>query len=246
LSVGAKDEVMDKRELLDRYEARGDDRDFVEAKRLYEVAVEETPDDVRLLTEYGYLLECHGRFAIRAATTAYRRAIELDPEWAKPRFQLMSALAGLREPHEAIEHYRGQLEAAPDDPKAHLFLATAYLIANQFPEAEEVARGGLALAPDDAHLTNRLGEALAGEGRAEVALEQWARGYSLDPEALDGRYGSAFLLEREGQLTEAIREWRFIAEWSERRGNDLDAEWPRREIARLEGLLADGVRRTQA
>src|SRR5262245_27366164 len=177
---------MDKRELLDRYEARGDEADFVEAKRLYEAALRETPDDPRLLNDYGYLLDCHGRNEIRAAADAYRRAIDLDPDWAQPRFQLIMAAAAIGEPDHAIDEYTGRVRDTPDDPASYRYLARAYLQANQFPEAERVARDGLGVAPSDAKLTNMLGEAFAGEGRTDEALEQWRAGYALDPEALDG------------------------------------------------------------
>jgi Flp pilus assembly protein TadD len=102
-------------------------------------------------------------------------------------------------------------------------------------DAEATARAGLDVAPDDGGLTNLLGEALAGQGGVDEALEAWRRGYTLDPESLEGRYGSAFLLEKAGRLREAADEWRFILAWSEQRGNSLDAEWPRRELARLAG-----------
>jgi tetratricopeptide (TPR) repeat protein len=225
---------MDKREFLDRYEARGSESDFVQARRLSRSALAERPDDPILLNDYGYLLQSHGLRAIRAAADAYRRAIELDPGWGKPRFQLITALAALREPEQAIETYQTRLAAAPDDPMEHAYLAAAYLTADRFGEAERVARDGLRLAPDDARLTNILGESLAGEGKSDEALEQWRRGFALDPDSLEGRYGSAFLLEREGRIPEAIAEWRSILDWGEQRGYALDAEWPRREIARLE------------
>lgn len=188
------------------------------------------------MNDYGDLLECHGRRAIHAAADAYRRAIELDPDWAKPRFQLISAGAALGEPEEAIRQYVDRVDNAPGDPASYRYLASAYLLAKRFAEAERVAHDGLAVAPDDAQLTNLLGEAFAGEGRTDEALEHWRRGYALDPEALDGRYGSAFLLEEAGRLDDAIAEWRFIIRWSEARGNDLDTEWPNREVARLEAL----------
>ncbi|HEY6057437.1 MAG TPA: tetratricopeptide repeat protein [Candidatus Limnocylindrales bacterium] len=224
---------MDKSELLARYEARGDEADFVEAKRLYEAELRRSPHDPKLHNDYGYLLECHGRHALRAATEAYRRAIELDPEWAKPRLQLISAAAALREPEEAIELYEARLAALPDDLAARRYLSTAYVVAQRFAEAEAVARDGLRIEPNDARLANLLGEALAGEGRLDDALEAWRRGYELDPETLEGRYGSAVALERAGRTEDALGEWRFIKSWTEARSYALDAEWPAREIARL-------------
>jgi tetratricopeptide (TPR) repeat protein len=72
---------MDKEELLERYEADGDEGLYAEAKRHYEQALAANPGDARLLEDYGYLQECHGRRSIRAAASCYERVIEADPEW---------------------------------------------------------------------------------------------------------------------------------------------------------------------
>ena len=84
---------MDKEELLLRYECEGGEDLYAEAKPLFEAALAATPGDARLLNNYGYLLECHGRRMIRAAAGYYQQAIDADPGWAKPRFQQISALS---------------------------------------------------------------------------------------------------------------------------------------------------------
>jgi len=53
-------------------------------------------------------------------------------------------------------------------------------------------------------------------------------------------YSSAFLLEGEGRLEEAVEAWRSIVEWNESRGFTLQAEWPKRELKRLQRRVADG------
>jgi len=86
---------VDKEELRERYEATGDERYYEQAKPLYEAALERSPSDARLLREYGYLRECHGRYAIRDAAVHYQRAIDADPGQEKPHFQLFVALGAL-------------------------------------------------------------------------------------------------------------------------------------------------------
>jgi tetratricopeptide (TPR) repeat protein len=231
---------MDRSELLERYEATGDEEVYVEARRLFEAALAEGTDDPQVLHEYGYLQECHGRNAIRAATALYRQAIELAPDWAKPRFQLMFGSAALFEPDEAVATYSQRLASAPGDIREYRYLASAYLNARAFGDAEMVIRRGLEVARDDPILTGQLGEVCAATGRPDEAIEHWRRAYPLDPEALDSRYGAAFLLEKEGRLAEATDEWRFIISWNEERGDALHAEWPKRELARLESILERG------
>jgi hypothetical protein len=75
--------VMDEQELLERYEARGDERDFLAAKPLYEQALGEAEDAWRLY-DFGYLLTCHSRREMRRAVELYERAIELDPKGGSP------------------------------------------------------------------------------------------------------------------------------------------------------------------
>ena len=73
-------------------------------------------------------------------------------------------------------------------------------------------------------------------GRPDDALADWQRAYELDPDNLSSRYSSAFLLERQGRLADAAGEWRFIIAWNEERGYDMTADWPRRELRRLESM----------
>jgi tetratricopeptide (TPR) repeat protein len=77
-----------KTRLLELYEARGDPDTFAEAKRLYEQALAAAEaSDPQTLVAYGYLLECHGRYALRQAVAQYERAIELDPDADKRTFR---------------------------------------------------------------------------------------------------------------------------------------------------------------
>ncbi len=102
-----------------------------------------------MLTEFGYLQECLGRFSLRAAIDCYERAIDADPQYHKPHWCLIGALTTLGQAGKAIDRYRQRLTAAPADPRAHWFLAGAYLQARDYDHAEQVIRAGLELAPDD-------------------------------------------------------------------------------------------------
>src|SRR5262245_41704171 len=96
--MGAMD--ADMHELLERYEAvggEGDDDRFATAQGLFAPALSEHPDDPVLLRDYGYLLECHGRYALRRAVSMYERALAVDPDGDKVRYQLISARAALGE-----------------------------------------------------------------------------------------------------------------------------------------------------
>jgi tetratricopeptide (TPR) repeat protein len=223
---------MERDVLLERYEALGDESDFLAAQPLYERALAEAPE-ARLINDYGYLLSCHASRELRRAVELYERAIELDHGYDKPHYQLISARAALQEPELAVTVYQQRLADSPGDVREHRFLAAAYLRARTYEQALEIVEAGLGLAPDDATLVELLGEAKAGLGDVDGALADWRRALELDTESIGALYSSAFLLEREGRLPEAIDAWRAIVEWNESRGYELQAAWPRQELERL-------------
>jgi tetratricopeptide (TPR) repeat protein len=221
---------MTKEELLERYEALGEESDFLAARSLYEQALA-GEHDARDLTDYGFLLESHARLELRRAVELYERAIQLDPGDDKPHYQLICARAGLQE--YPIASYERRVARSPDDVREYRVLATAYLTARAFGPARDAVEAGLALAPDDGPLVAMRGEAKAGLGDPEGALADWRRALELEPEDIGALYSSAFLLEREGRLAEAAEAWRSIIKWSESRGFTLQTEWPKQELERL-------------
>jgi tetratricopeptide (TPR) repeat protein len=224
--------MLDKDELVERYEALGEEDDFLAAKRLFEQDLTEQSGALDR-RQYGYLLECHGRYTIRRAVEQYERATALDPEADQVRYQWMIAKAALGEPGDAIARYRERAAASPGDVRELRFLSGAYLLARDFGAAREVVDAGLELAPDDWKLTYDRGEVKAARGDPAGALTDWRRAHELNPEDFSPVYASAFLLEREGRLAEAAESWRHILEYSEARGWELTAAWPRRELQRL-------------
>jgi tetratricopeptide (TPR) repeat protein len=200
--------------LLERYEALGDELDFLAARPLFEQAIAAAPD-AGLSNDYGYLLECHARYELRRAVELYEQAIRLDPGHDKPHYQLISARAGLQEPELAVRLYEERLRSSPGEVREHRFLATAYLRAHAYAEAAQVVEAGLRLAPDDGQLTALRGEARAGLGDSDGALADWQRALELDLDDIGALYSSAFLLEDRGRLAEAADAWLSIIEWNE-------------------------------
>jgi tetratricopeptide (TPR) repeat protein len=222
----------DMRGLLEVYEARGDEAAFVRARSLYERAVAGAPDPTVVL-EYGYLLECHGRYSLRQAVLQYERAIALDPDADKPRYQLIFARAALGEADQEITRYRQRLAASPGDVREHRLLAAAHLAARDYAQAGRVVDAGLELAGEDRALIEYRGDVRAATGDPDGALADWRHALDLDPENISALYSSAFLFERENRLDESMAAWRGIRDWGEARGYTLDTEWPTRELDRL-------------
>jgi tetratricopeptide (TPR) repeat protein len=229
---------VDKYELVERYEALGDENDFLTAKRLFE---QELTGQSGTLDrrQYGYLLECHGRRTLRRAVDQYEQAMSLDPDQDKIQYQWMQAKAALGEPEDAITRYRNRAASAPGDVRELRLLSSAHLVARDYGAASDVIDTGLGLAPGDWKLTSDRGEVKAARGDPDGALADWRRAHELNPEDFGPVYSSAFLLEHQGRLAEAIGAWRHILEYADARGWELTAVWPRQELQRLHKLLED-------
>ena len=233
---------MDKDELLERYEALGEESDYLAARPLFEQELTEQErrgqPDALLLRQYGYLLECHGRYAIRSAIEQYERAMDLAPGEDKVRYQWIGAKASLGEAADVITRHRQRVADAPGNVRELRFLAAACLSAGQIDAASEVIDTGLAIAAEDWALIGARGEVRAARGDPDGALADWRHALEIDPDDLSVVYSSAFLLEREGRLAEAAEDWRHILDYCEAHGWELTAAWPRQQLGRIRGLLA--------
>ncbi len=217
---------MDKYELVERYAALGDEDEFAAARELFERELTGQADPL-FFRQYGYLLECHGRRAIRQAAEQYQRSMALDPAADKVRYQWIGAMGALGEADAVLAQQRARVAAAPGDVRELRFLSSACLTARDYPAAADVIEAGLRLAPGDWKFIADRGQVKAALGDAEGALADWRRAHDIDPADFSTVYASAFLLEEAGRLAEAADAWRQILAHSEAQGWDLDAAWPR-------------------
>ena len=228
--------------LMNEYEALGlrpgGESAYTEAVVAYQQLLAERPEDAGLHQEYGYLQECHGRNLIRAAVGCYEQAIELDPGWDKPHYQLIFARSALHESERVIELYKKRLAASPDQIREYRFLAGAYLRSGAFEEAGTVIAAGRKLEPDDDMLLAAEAELLDASGRREEALAVYRTLKQRDPDDLSPYYMSAFALEALGRYREAAAEWRYIIGWLEAHDMPLHTTWPKEMLEGIEAKLA--------
>jgi tetratricopeptide (TPR) repeat protein len=229
--------MTEMRALLERYEALGQERDYLAAKPLYERAIAERSDP-DLARDYGYLLFAHARNELRHAVDQFKRAIELEPNNEKVHYQLIQAMAALADTDDMTSLYRERYAAAPEEPRETRLLSCAYLAAREFEHASDVIDRGLARDPDDPVLLAFRGEVKSASGDPDGALVDWERALELDEEDIGPLYSRAFLLERQGRLAEAADTWRSIISWSDDRGYHPSVEWPKQELERVRRRIA--------
>ncbi len=243
---------MDKDDLLERYEALGEDDDFLAAKPLFEAEIRRRersepglhgPEDALLLRQYGYLLECYGRITIRRAIEQYERAIALDPDADKVRYQWIGAKASLGEPETAVDLHRERVAAAPGnvrDGAAAVVRATwQRMIMTQRPTSSPLASSsppatrGLPTTGARSRPAGAIWRVRSPTGGAHMSS---TRRISAPV------YSSAFLLEREGRLVEAAETWLLLAtSWTRPPGaaGNWRPRGPGRELQRVLGLPAE-------
>lgn len=146
-----------------------DPREFEDAIRHFEEAVRLSPNDYRFWISLGRAREQAGDSA--GGEKALRRAVELAPSYADPRWHLGNLLLRAGRGEEAFKELRRAAEA---DPKLRpqIFNA-AWVVFGEDVDAINRAAGGSAAARAE------LAVYVAGRGRFDEALRLWA---SLTPE----------------------------------------------------------------
>jgi len=180
-------------------EIRGD---LQRAVRCYTAALVRTPDSpepvlhreraepyYRLGTAYAALAkqfagagnsaEAHaGR---RYALGAFRRAIDILPDYELARVNLGQTLAEDGQPDAAIDQFRRALAINHDSVFAHEDLGNVYLALGRLDEALAEYSAVLQLEPRNAHALNNVGTVLARQGQMSKAIDEFRAALAIDP-----------------------------------------------------------------
>jgi tetratricopeptide (TPR) repeat protein len=160
---------------------------------------------MRAITEnnLGTALQAEGR--LDEAIARYRRAIELQPDYAPAFSNMGTALRARGDLDQAVATYERALAMRPDYPDAHYNLANALLDKNQPDKAAEHFRIALESIPGSAGVHNNLGIALADEGKVDEAISAFSRALTLDPRSARAHKNIGNALASRGQTEDAIR-----------------------------------------
>jgi tetratricopeptide (TPR) repeat protein len=167
----------------------------VEVEAVLDELSEEVGDDPRWQNLWGTVLAARGDH--RGAVERYTRAIRLDPSLVEPHLNLAVSLVRLGVTGRALSEFRQAAELDPTRIDAHLGLGRELVRLRRYAAALEPLRTARELAPRDPRVLRVLGEAAAGAGRVDLALEVWREVERLDPDAVSARRVAELLRERD-------------------------------------------------
>jgi len=162
---------------------------------------------MKAITETNLAVALQAQGMNDAAADHYRRAIELQPDYAPAYNNLGVLQRASGKVDEAIATYEQALSLKGDYPDAHYNLANALLEKNRPREAADHFRIALRSIPDSAGAANNLGIALAAEDKPQDAVAAFRAAVAADPNAPVAHRNLADALASAGQVPEAISEF---------------------------------------
>ena len=139
-----------------------------------------------------------------AAEAEWRKAVMLNPEDGKARFNLALSLDQRGQIDEAITHYQKAVEVEPDNSAAFTNLAVALLRKGRLDDAIDRFTKSLAIEPDNVKAESNLGAALIQKGRVDEAIEHCRKALTVDPVYPDAHNSLGIGLAMRGKVDEAI------------------------------------------
>jgi tetratricopeptide (TPR) repeat protein len=185
--------------------ARLQPKNYNEARRVYEEAINRAPNDHRLHENYAEFLEASGNFAQAAAQWQKVRA--LLPCHFSSWYHLGRLLARQKQHAEADDCFAKALSLRPDLMEGHLEWGKA--LYSQGRLAEAMARGLEArrLRPDDPRVYFHLANVLAAQKKRTAALESLREAIRLQPFYWEARYCYGLELALDNKTQEALAEF---------------------------------------
>ena len=177
-------------------------RMYSNAETLYRTTIKRNNICWMAHNNLGLLLANMGR--TNEALAHYRKALDLNANYAEPHNNLGLLLANMGRTNEALAHYRKALEINPNYGGAHFNLGL--LLANMGRTDEALAhyRKALKLNPNHSKTRNNIGLMLAQLGRPEEALAHYRKALEINPNSAETHYNLGLLLVSMGRIDDAM------------------------------------------
>ena len=178
---------------------------LTEAAQCYRQALALVPIDVGALVNLGFVLSELRLFA--EARTHLEKATLLDPKQDDAFYILGNIQRNSGNQDKAIECFRRTLELKPDFAMCRLELCRMLFDSGDVEEAKLVIEAGLALQPDSADLHYYLGNLHLESHEFGAAITSFKRAISILPEHDGARRNLGGILQAQGDLDAALKEY---------------------------------------
>lgn len=179
-----------------------------EALALYDESIALDGTDFAVHFQRGNALVSLGRTADAAG--AFKRATELQPDFAKGYLRLARALVATGQIAEAEPAFKKASELEPNNLDALLGVAECQLARNAPAEALALLEPIQKFAPDDARYFGLLGESQRLSKKNDAALASFNECLRRDATNLLARRGRAAVLVESQKFAEALEDFRFL------------------------------------
>lgn len=177
----------------------------VEARQVYETALQRSPADFRLHENYAEFLEATGDVA--GAATQWQQVRDLIPHHFLGWYQTGRLLARQQQYESARAAFQQALVRRPDLAEAYRELSALTLAENHPEQALALSDRALALQPGDARLYVQRAEVLAKLRRRDDAVASLREAVRLRPAGVEARHLLGLELATDGRLPEAQAEF---------------------------------------
>jgi Flp pilus assembly protein TadD len=160
------------------------------------------------LAHYNLGVALYDQKKLVEAVAAYRKAIDLEPDYAEAYTNLGVALRDQKKVDEAVAACRKAIALKPDSPEAHNNLGVALYDQKKLVEAVASFRKAIEIKPDSAGAYNNLGNALADQKKLVEAEAAYRKAIALEPDFAGAYNNLGNALRDQKKLVEAVAAFR--------------------------------------
>jgi serine/threonine-protein kinase len=175
-----------------------------EAEGFFRLALGLRPGSPAPWLNLGIALGKQGPSALDDAVACYRRALQLDPDYAHAHGGLGIALEKQGKLDDAVACFRRATRLDPDYAEAHHNLGVVLEKQGKRDDAVACYRRALQLDLDYAPAHKNLGAALEKQGNLEEAVACHRRAIRLDPDYAEAHHNLGVALEKQGKVADAV------------------------------------------
>ena len=154
------------------------------------------------------------------AIAQFGKALDVNPDYAAAYFNLGLALGGRGQVDAAIAQYRQALEKQPYSPKPTTTSASPWPASDRPRRPSPITARPWRSSPTSCQAHNSLGQALAGRGQVNEAIDHYRQAIEIEPDDVQAHNNLGITLADRGQVNEAVALFRRALEI---RPGDVDA-----------------------